>query len=93
MLELEHYKFNLNLSARYTDPMRTVPGQGTIPPNEKTDSYFVIDASANYNFNKNISFFANATNLTNQIYVVARRPAGLRPGMPRAFNIGLKATF
>ncbi len=93
MLELEHYKFNLNLSARYTDPMRTLPGQGAIPSNEKTDSYFVIDASANYNFNKNISFFANATNLTNQIYVVARRPAGLRPGMPRAFNIGLKATF
>ena len=42
---------------------------------------------------KNISLFANATNLTDEVYGVARRPAGLRPGMPAAFNIGLKAGF
>ncbi|MCF6349315.1 MAG: TonB-dependent receptor [Flavobacteriaceae bacterium] len=93
MLGLEHHKFSLNLSGRYTDEMRTAPGQGKIPSNEKTDSYFVIDASANYNLNKNISLFVNTTNLTDQVYVVARRPAGLRPGMPRAFNFGLKANF
>ena len=75
------------------DEMRTAPGQGDIPANEKTDSYFVIDASASYNLHKNIALFANATNLTDQVYVVARRPAGLRPGMPRAFNVGLKANF
>lgn len=90
---LEHRKFSINLSGRYMDEMRTAPGQGDIPTNEKTDSYFVIDASASYNLQKNISLFANATNLTDQVYVVGRRPAGLRPGMPRAFNIGLKANF
>ena len=90
---LEHHKFGLNLSGKYMDEMRTAPGQGEILSNEKTDSYFVIDAGANYNLHKYVSLFANATNLTDQIYVVARRPAGLRPGMPRAFNIGLKANF
>tara|TARA_R110002111_G_scaffold165053_1_gene231029 strand:- start:644 stop:745 length:102 start_codon:yes stop_codon:yes gene_type:complete len=27
------------------------------------------------------------------MYVVAKRPVGLRPGLPMAFNQGLKATF
>lgn len=90
---VEHRKFNINLSGRYMDEMRTAPGKGDIPNNEKTDSYFVVDASASFNLHKFISLFANATNLTDQVYVVARRPAGLRPGMPRAYNIGLKASF
>jgi Fe(3+) dicitrate transport protein len=93
ILGAEHQKFNINLSGRYIDEMRTVPGQGTIPENEKTEAYFVIDASANYAVHNNISLFTNATNLTNKAYLVARRPAGLRPGMPRAFNIGIKANF
>jgi Fe(3+) dicitrate transport protein len=93
ILGLEHRKFSINLSGRYMDEMRTAPGQGDIPSNEKTDSYFVIDASASYNLHKNMAFFANATNLTDQVYVVARRPAGLRPGMSRAFNVGIKANF
>jgi Fe(3+) dicitrate transport protein len=90
---LEHSKFSLNLSGRYTDEMRTAPGQGVISASEKTDSYLIIDASANYMAAKNIALFTNVTNLSNQVYVVARRPAGLRPGMPRAFNLGLKANF
>ncbi len=90
---LEHHKYNFNLSGKYLDAMRTLPGQGTIPLNEKTDAYFVVDASAGYALNKNISLFANVTNFTNQTYVVARRPAGLRPGLPRAFNFGIKSTF
>ena len=93
IIGLEHQKFNINVSGRYIDEMRTVPGQGAIPENEKTEAYFVLDASANYSLHKNISLFTNATNLTNKVYLVARRPAGLRPGMPRAFNIGIKASF
>jgi Fe(3+) dicitrate transport protein len=93
ILGLEHRKCNLNLSGRYVDEMRTSPGQGEIPANEKTDAFFVLDASAAYAMHEKISLFTSATNLTNEVYVVARRPAGLRPGMPAAFNIGLKASF
>lgn len=75
------------------DEMRTAPGQGDIPANEKTDSYFVLDANASYVLHKNIALFTNATNLTNHVYLIARRPAGLPPGMTRAFNVGLKANF
>jgi Fe(3+) dicitrate transport protein len=90
---LEHRKFSINISGRYMGEMRTAPGQGAIPSNEKTDSYFVLDASASFAVHKYISFFGNITNISNEAYVVARRPAGLRPGMPRAFNLGVKANF
>ncbi|WP_082703848.1 TonB-dependent receptor [Lutibacter profundi] len=93
ILGLEHPQFSFNVSGKYLGEMRTLPGQGKIPLNEKIESYLVIDSSANYILHKNISIFANATNLTNKVYVASRRPAGLRSGMPRAFNIGLKATF
>jgi len=92
-LGLEHHKFEFNISGKYMDEMRTKPGQGKMNFDEKTDSYFILDAGATYKAHKNVSFFTNATNLTNQVYVVARRPAGLRPGMPRSFNVGLKANF
>lgn len=93
ILGLEHPQFSFNISGKYLGEMRTLPGQGKIPLNEKIESYLVIDSSANYILHKNISVFANATNLTNKVYVASRRPAGLRSGMPRAFNIGVKATF
>ncbi len=93
ILGLEQRKFSLNISGKYMDEMRAVPGQGKIPPNEKIDPYFVIDASTDYRIHENVALSATVTNLTNQIYVVARRPAGLRPGMPRAFNVGLKTNF
>ena len=93
LVGLDHRKFGFNISGRYMDEMRTMPGQGAIPSNEKTDAYFVVDASAHYILHKHFSLFANATNLTNDVHLVARRPAGLRPGMPVAFNGGIKATF
>ncbi len=93
MLALEHHKFNINLSGRYVGEMRATAGQGTIPDNDKIESNFVIDASANYNLNNYISLFTSVTNLTGQVYNVARRPAGLRPCMPRAFNAGIKIVF
>ena len=93
VIALEHRKFSLNLSGRYTDSMRTLPGQGEMDPDKRTDAYFIIDASAAYHVHNNISLFGSATNLTNKVYMVATRPAGLRPGMPMAFNIGVKTAF
>ena len=90
---LNHKKYNFNLSARYQSAMRTVAGQGDIPEMESTGSYFVVDANASYLLHPKLSVFGSLTNLTNDIYVVARRPAGLRPGMPRAFMGGMKVDF
>jgi Fe(3+) dicitrate transport protein len=93
MLSLEHEKFMLSVSGRYTGSMRTVPGEGEINSEEKIESYFILDASAAYNVNRVFTIFANTTNLTNKVYSVARRPAGLRPGMPLSFMMGVKTNF
>ena len=93
LLSLEHQKFSINLSSKYMDAMRTQAGQGAIPDNQKTDAYFIVDASAGYRLHHKVALFASATNLSNEVYIVARRPAGSRPGMPRAFNLGIKADF
>ncbi|PCJ87567.1 MAG: TonB-dependent receptor [Flavobacteriales bacterium] len=93
LIGIENRQFAVNFSGRYTDEMRTEAGQGEIADNEKTDMQLTFDASASYSMHKNIALFGNVTNITNQTYIVARRPAGLRPGMPRTFNVGIKANF
>jgi len=93
VLGLEHRKFSFNLAGKYKDEMRTVAGQGEIPQESKLGSYFVLDASAQYYINPIVSIFGSVQNLTDQAYAVARRPAGLRPGMPRFFQLGVKAGF
>ena len=75
------------------DAMRTAPGQGELSANEQTDAYFILDSSVSYSLSRQVSLFMNGTNLSDEVYVVAQRPAGLRPGMPRAFNVGVKARF
>ena len=92
-LGLEHRKFNFDISSKYQSPLRTIPGQGDLVPTESTDSQFVVDFASNYSLYKNIRVFGRVNNLLNQEYSVARRPAGLRPGMPRSFMLGVKADF
>lgn len=90
---LENAKFSVNLGTKYNSEMRTVAGIGAIPADELIPSFFVLDAGVKFQIHKNISIVANAINLTNKVYLVSTRPAGLRPGMPRAFQIGLKANL
>ena len=73
--------------------MRASAGQGEILEDQLIPSYLVLDASAKFTINKNISFFASATNIGNTVYFVAIRPAGFRPGMPRAFQLGMKVNL
>jgi Fe(3+) dicitrate transport protein len=73
--------------------MRTDPGQGEFIMSEMTDAHVVFDMGASYKLHENFSLFASVVNISDKVYVVARRPAGIRPGMPRAINMGVKATL
>lgn len=77
----------------HAEAMRTNAGQGPIPQSERTDSYWTIDLSADYALYRNVKAFAHVRNLTNATYIAARRPAGLRPGLPRTALAGLEWTF
>ncbi|MCH8231753.1 MAG: TonB-dependent receptor [Bacteroidetes bacterium] len=90
---MEHPKYNINLSSRYASPMRTVAGQGKMERFESTDTSFILDLSVQYNLSWRIGFFGSVHNLTNHTFIVARRPAGVRPAMPRNFTVGIKANF
>ena len=86
-------KFGINLSSKYMAAMRTEAGQVELIASQSTDSYFISDINLNYTFNKNVSVFTGVNNILNESYVVALRPAGFRPGMPRMFTLGVKANF
>jgi len=91
-LSLEHEKLLFDVSGKYATEMLTEAGSFDSDA-ARTDEAFTIDISANYRLTSQISAFVNANNITNNIYVVARRPAGVRPNLPRTYNVGLKANF
>jgi len=93
IIALVHPKFELNLSTRYVDPIRTVAGSGSIPISERIDSNLVTDFSATYKYSKSISLFGNIINLFDTEYQVSRLPAGLRPGAPFMLQAGINYTF
>ncbi len=90
---IEHRKFTANISSKYNSLMRTSPGQGEVAFNDKIDKNFIVDLATTYHVSRVVSVFGSINNLFDESYLVARRPAGLRPGMPRSFIVGLKVNL
>ena len=86
---LEHDQFRINLAASYVGKMRTQAGQGAYAPLETIDSHTVWDMVAAYNVTEKLSTYVKVDNLLDETYVAARRPAGVRPGLPRTAYVGL----
>jgi Fe(3+) dicitrate transport protein len=86
-------RWNAFLSLAYVDAMRTTPGQGPIPQAESTDANLVLDLTLSYRLRDSLGLRLQTRNLTDEVFVVARRPAGARPGRPRAIMIGIDWTL
>jgi Fe(3+) dicitrate transport protein len=86
-------RWRVNLAANYLDEMRSEAGSGAIPAGEGTDSALVWDLSAAMRVHDQVEFYARLENLTDETYLVARRPAGARPGLPRSAFAGLRLSF
>ncbi len=69
--------------------MRTEAGQGPIPPRRGTDAFTVVDLTAGYRLSRVVRLQAALQNALATTYIVARRPAGVRPGLTRTFVLGL----
>ena len=89
-LSLEHSKFAVNLAAKYITEMRTVAGTGDFSFEQSIPSNFIVDFSAQYVLNSHIMFYGGIQNLGNKAYIVSRRPAGVRPGLPRWYSGGVR---
>ena len=90
---LTSHRWNAFLNLAYVDGMRTSPGQGPIPEGEGTDANLVVDLSLGFWLRDKLGIRLQARNLLDEVYVVARRPAGARRGRPRAILIGIDWTL
>ena len=86
---LEASKWRFNIAASYVGKLRTRAGQGSFIPEESIDSHVVWDMVAAWQFTPQLSTYVKVDNLFDETYIAARRPAGVRPGLPRTAYLGL----
>lgn len=89
-LGLDRDAWQVRVDATYNDAMRTRAGQGTLEPAHSTDSFLVLNLSGQYAATPWGSVYATVQNLTDHRYIVARQPAGVRPGLPRTVQLGVR---
>lgn len=99
---VEYERYGLYLNATYV-PETFATGSNTslqerpdgTPDSRfgKTDSYFLLDLTAQARLNDWARVFAGIRNLTDEAYMVSRIPHGPRPGISQTFYGGLEFTF
>jgi Fe(3+) dicitrate transport protein len=90
---VESGRLDVELSTVWISTMRTKAGNGIPQPSNRIDAHVVVDLAAEYALSDQVQLVASVRNLTDAVYMAARRPAGVRPGMPRTMLIGLSARF
>lgn len=85
-------RWALSLDGAYNAEMRTTAGQGPVADGTGIPSYWTWDAAVERSLER-FRVFAQVRNLTDETYLAARRPAGLRPGLPRTVLVGAKVGF
>jgi Fe(3+) dicitrate transport protein len=85
-------RWSASADLRWQAAMRTSAGRGVIPAGGGTDAYAVIGFVGEFAMTRWGSIFLSGENLANAEYVVARRPAGPRPGLPRTISVGVRVS-
>ena len=82
-------RWAVHLDTSYSGEMRTRAGHGPIPRDESIDARLLLDLKLEWSISDKLRVWGQLLNATDEVYVAARRPAGLRPGRPRAALFGL----
>lgn len=90
---LDTDRWNLGLTASFNGEMRTKAGQGPAPETERIDQHWVFDAATSVKIRGRYKLSLQIRNLLDEEYVAARRPYGLRPGLPRTALVGFSFDF
>jgi Fe(3+) dicitrate transport protein len=88
---VERAGWSAAVMANAVSDMRAAAGQGPIPESDLIGSHVVLDLVAEAPLPGGLALVGRAYNVLDEAYVVARRPAGLRPGLPRTVTLGLRA--
>lgn len=92
-LALHKGDFSFDFGGKYTSAMRTVAGQGAFETSQSTDAHLILDAALEYRWVSKHTLFLIGKNLSDERYIAARRPAGIRPGLPQTFMLGIRSEF
>ena len=86
-------KTSVNVGLKYTSAARTTAGSGRLDDANSTDALTVIDLGVKYALQNNVTLSMGIKNLMDKDAVVARRPYGARPTMPRSITLGVNYNF
>ena len=86
-------KWGIFPSVSVVGEMRDAAGQGRITAQERIPAYYVVDLNGQVMPTRMTTLYLSVQNLTNNEYLVARRPFGARPGMPFQLMAGFKVHF
>ena len=90
---VEGERWGGEISMLYQSERRTTAGQGAIPATELLDAHTVVDFTAYVKLFEGVKIRGKLENMFNEVYIAANRPAGLRPGLPRTFWVGVDLSF
>ncbi len=86
---LQTQRWRINVAANYIGELRTRAGQGGFVAQDAVAERVVWDLIAGWRFSPKLSTYLKIDNLLDERYIAARRPAGVRPGLPRTAYLGL----
>lgn len=86
-------RWAVHVDVSWVGEMRTRSGSGPIPADESIESRLLLDLGGELLVAERYRLFVQVRNLTDEVYVAARRPAGLRPGLPRTVLAGVELEF
>lgn len=84
---------DIHLTGHYQSRTRVNAGSESLDEAEALPERAILDLNAGYNLRQEQRIFIDITNVTNRTYIAARRPAGVRPGMPRTLWAGLSLSL
>lgn len=87
---VEEGGWKVTLGASGSAAMRTTAGRGAMVPELSTDRFVVFNLGGEYTLSGFGTAYMGIQNLADERYVVARRPAGTRPGLPRTLQAGFR---
>jgi Fe(3+) dicitrate transport protein len=88
-VEAAYRDLTVSLEGVYVGRMRTLAGQGPFVDSLSTDAHVVVNVSAGWALRDGARLVAAVQNVGDRRYIVARQPAGARPGLPRQVFLGL----